>query len=273
MYWRILMELAMNRFKWKGFPEGQIDTRYLELILHEQALAVFFFDDRYNKYFALQGTGQGAINMYHNPTRFTVVGTGNFQGKTFNAKECVPIWANALRVPDHDIIYTYAKRLATFDTTIETNLISQRHTVMIFAEESQRLSWTNIMRQHIEGQPVILGTTGLDMNNIQVFPIATDKDLVLNTLIAKSKVWNECMTLLGVNNANQEKRERLVSDEVAANDDQVRRTRSSALRARQEAAEQINRLYPELNVSVEWDGEVDVRAQSIGESITSGGGE
>ena len=55
-------------------------------------------------------------------------------------------------------------------------------------------------------------------------------------MIARTRIWNECMGLLGVNNANQDKKERLVADEVEANDEQVMAMKNVALNARRMAA-------------------------------------
>jgi len=65
------------------------------------------------------------------------------------------------------------------------------------------------------------------------------------------------MSLFGINNSNQDKKERLVADEVAANNDQVAVMRAINLNARQEACTKINRLFG-TNIWVEYktDGEV-----------------
>jgi hypothetical protein len=59
------------------------------------------------------------------------------------------------------------------------------------------------------------------------------------------------MGMLGINGANQDKKERLVAAEVGANDEQVQASRNVALNARQFACEQINQLWG-LNVSVDF---------------------
>lgn len=267
MYIRVLTELSCNRFKWEGLP-AEVDERFLELTLFRQSLAVFFKDTAEivaankgnlgsrnvaatDRFFAMRGTGFGNVNMYDNPTQFRVLGNGHME-RHLTARQCVPIWSNYLRVPDWDIVTLYAAKLAQVDRTIEINLDQMRLSYIMAVPENQRLSWTNIMRQHSEGQPIIWGTDAMDIESvIQSFPMTIEKDQVLNLQLVKAKLWNECMTLLGINNANQDKKERLVSGEVDANNGQVMASRSVALTARRQAAEQINKMF-KLNVRVEW---------------------
>jgi hypothetical protein len=136
-----------------------------------------------------------------------------------------------------------------------------RHTSVLFVDENERQSYVNLMRQVDEGQPHIFGTPSLDLSKVQAFNLGIDKDQVPNLMLVKTRLWNECMTLLGINNANQDKKERLVSDEVAANNDQVVAARGVSLNARVMAAEQINRMFG-LSVSVGWNPNADMLARA-----------
>lgn len=255
MYLRHLTELAINRFKWTGLPNS-IDPRFLELELFRKALAVFYYDKEFGRHLALAASGNGGLNMYENPVSFTTYGN-RMQTRTLKANQCVPIWSNMLRCPDLDIVLVYAKRLASLDRTIEIASMNLRRTKVIVADENQRLSWQNINRQIDEGVEVIYGTSALDVTQVQVLDVGGDPVGLLNLQISKSKLWNETMTMLGINNANQDKKERVVADEVAANDEQVFATRGIALNSRRLAAELINKKfkYPDgtpLNVSVDY---------------------
>jgi len=258
MYVRVITELSCNRFRWSGLP-NTVDERFLELTLFRQALCIFFKDEgpgskNTDRFFAMRGTGVAPINMYDNPTQYRVLGNGQME-RTLGAKDCVPIWANYLRTPDWDIVQVYATKLANIDRTIEITLDQMRTPYIATIPESQRLSWTNIMKQKTEGEGVIWGTSDLDVEKaIQFFPLTVEKDQVLNLQLAKAKMWNECMTLLGINNANQDKKERLISGEVDANNGQVMASRSVALTARRQAAERINDRYG-LAIDVEWNEE------------------
>jgi len=272
MYKRHLTELAINRFKWTGLPK-EIDSRFLELELFRHALVTFyeetdaeFIRNFGRRFFATAASPMGGLNVYENPIKFRTYGT-HYQAKTLASNGCVPIWANMLRTPDVDIVEVYAEQLAEMTVTIMQNSKLLRKSKIVYANENTRLSWANIVRQIDEGVEVIYGQEdAMNPANIQVLDLGGDPVGVLNLMIAKSKLWNECMTMLGINNANQDKKERLVADEVAANDDQVFATRGIALNSRQYACDQINAKYvdPEtgepLNVSCEFN--TDSEAQS-----------
>lgn len=247
-YVRKLTEISCNRFNWVGMPDT-IDLRFLELTLCRTGLVVFYFNTKYERYLALRGSGAGQQNMYDNPTRFIVTGNAMIN-ETLDANKCVPIWSNYLRQSDMDIITIYAQKFAIIDRTIEINTDNMRHTDVFVVPETERLSWENLIRQRAEGRPTIVGQRGLNLEEtVQHFPTTVEKDQVINLQLVKAKLWNECMTMLGINNANQDKKERLVSAEVDANDGQVMAARGIALNARLEAVERINAMY-NLNVSV-----------------------
>jgi len=280
MYMRHLTELAINRFKWDGLPKS-IDSRFLELELFRHALVTFYeetgeeFVAKYGRrFFATAAAPMGALNVYENPIRYRTYGT-LYQAKTLWKNECVPIWANMLRTPDLDIVEVYAEMLTEMTVTIQINSKNLRKPKIITANENTRLSYANISRQIDEGVEALYAQEdAMNPANIQVLDLGGDPVALLNLMIAKSKMWNECMTMLGINNANQDKKERLVADEVAANDDQVFATRGIALNSRKYACEQINEKYrmPDgtpLNVTVDFNTDSEPMLGDIGESFTA----
>lgn len=274
MYMRILTEFATNRFKWKNLPD-EIDRRFVEYELFRHALVVFFHDDKdFNRYFALRGSGVGKWNMYDNPVTFNAIGNTMINRRLKAGIECIPIWSNTVRVPDWDLVLLQSTKLAEIERTIEINLMAMRKPFMFAVEDTERLTFTNLWRQFQEGEPVIFGTQLLGdslENKVKMFDMKIDKDLVINLQLAKAKIWNETMTFLGINNSNQDKRERLVVDEVGANDQQVSAARNSAMGARKYAVEQINAKYG-LSVEVEWNEDELIENTSDGPMGNSAGG-
>lgn len=260
MYIRIFSELAMNRFKWEGLPTT-VDPRFLEKVLFENALAVFYEDSDFGM-LALRGSPSGEWNMYDNPVSFMV--TGNTQvnknvsasldpdiAPGFEEYGAVPIWSNYARTPDLDIVLTYAEKLANIDRSIEINSSNLRQNKIIVASENRRLSYSNFNRQLEQGVGVIF--TDMDMGEgVSALDIGADPEALRALMETRTRMWGDCMLLLGINNnPGQDKNERLVANEVSANDDQIMAQRSVSLNARQQACEVINRRYS-LNISVRY---------------------
>jgi hypothetical protein len=265
MYQRVLTELAVNRFKWTGLPDS-VDVRFMELTLFARALSVFYDDPDFG-FLALRGGSTGYLNMLNNPVSFTVTGN-HFVSKTIDANDCIPIWANYMRMPDLDIVSVYSQRLADFDRTVEINGLNARQTKVLITSENTKLSMVNFNRQIDEGQNgTQIAASGMPMqdmlSSVQAVDLGIDTEAILNLHIVRTREWNECMGLLGIANANQDKKERLVAAEVGANDEQSDMMRYVNLNARRKAAEEINKKYPQLNVSVEYNTDVDRKAMMI----------
>ena len=90
------------------------------------------------------------------------------------------------------------------------------------------------------------------LNGAGITVLKTDAPYVVDKLDThKMNLWNEALTFLGISNANTEKRERLITDEVKANEQLVEMSANTMLLKRKEAATMINKLFPALNVTVE----------------------
>lgn len=254
MYVRILTEMCMNRFKWEGLPDS-IDPRFLEWTLFRDALSVFYFDKEFDQYMALRASGRDGVNFYDNPTGFTAYGNQVFS-KHLRADECVPIWANYMRLPDIDVVRIFADRLAEADRTVEIDIFASRHPYIVGVGEDERLGMMNAFRAVEEGQPVIFGSETFNARSLSekmsVLNLQLEKGAITEMQDARYRIWNDAMTLLGISTMNSFKKERLVGAEADGADGQAAAMRGVALNARRYACDQINRMFPELNVSVDW---------------------
>ena len=246
-YYYRLMLLARSVFKWEGLPP-KIDEKWIESYLFGYGRCMFFNDKKLGLMVA-KCADSGMINYYDEPTKLTPVAT-NYTTRVSleNHRECVEIRNNDDRIPTSHTIMLYAARLAEVTRTIDLNVCAQKTPVLITCSEKQRFSLKNMYRQWRGGEPVIFGDKGLDTKELNV--LKTDAPYVVDKLSDyKHDLWNECMTFLGINNANMDKRERLVADEVAANDPQIELSAQVMLKAREQACEEINRLFG-TNISV-----------------------
>ena len=85
--------------------------------------------------------------------------------------------------------------------------------------------------------------------------LKTDAPYVSDKLTElKTQTWNECLTA----NVSFQKKERLISDEVSRSMGGTMANRFSVLESRKQACDQINRMFPELNISVEFNEDLNI---------------
>ncbi|URG18053.1 connector protein [Curtobacterium phage Ayka] len=255
MYWRILSELCINRFKWSGLDDTGVNVRFMELTLFQYGLACVFKHSATGKVVAVRATPTGQWDYAMEPIAYTVQGA-NMRTKRLARRFVVPVWPNAMRTTDLDIVAVYAKRLAELDRSIEIAADNARRTMVAFVSENERLSMDNIIRQIREGQPVIrvnsdAYTPGELQQKLAAVNFGSDPDGIEKLHIIRTRMWGECMGLLGFDFANQDKKERVVASEVDANNSQVDAMRFVNLNARRVAAKEISKKF-DLDVKVEY---------------------
>ena len=246
-YFYRLMMLARTMFEWEGLPEG-IDEKHLEQWLFSYGRCVFFKDPN-NGYMIAKCNDSGQYNYYDEPTELTPFGT-NYMGNSLrNGEECILIRNNDDCVPTYPTIRLYAMRLTEIERTIDVNIKAQKTPVIVYCTDKQKQTLKLVYDKYDGNEPVIFGDKQLDANsNFEV--LKTDAPIVFDKLqIHKHSVMNEVMTFLGINNANLDKRERLVDDEVQANNEQILMNANIMLKARERACELINKKYG-LNIKV-----------------------
>ena len=121
--------------------------------------------------------------------------------------------------------------------------------MIISCSEEQKLSLQNAIRQKSQGVPVIFSYDSINLaDTLGVFPNTTPN--ITNELMQlKAQVWNEMVKFLGIENSNNEKKERLITDEIQAGSETTNVFRLGFLKARQQA---INRMFDPLNVGIDW---------------------
>ena len=248
MFFQRLMELAINSFQWINLPDT-IDPRFLELVLFEQGQAIFFKDEVIG-YLALMCTATAPFDVYNVPMRRRAYSSNNGYQKDLTIQDSVIIYNNYLRTNGFLELTQYARRLCEIQRTIDVNVVAQKTPLLLQCSENQRLTLKNVYMQYSGNQPAIFGEKNLMPDSVKVLntqaPYVADKLQIL-----KRQVWNEALTFLGIENANTEKKERLVSDEVNSNLGSVYAQRMARLNARKDACEKINRMFG-LNIDVRY---------------------
>lgn len=247
-YFYRLMLISKALFKWENLPNG-IDEKWIERYLFTEGACLFYKDPNLGFMVAKMGSN-GILNAYDEPTKVFPYATNYiYEGEQLiNNSNCVIIRNNDDMLPTAPTIQLYAYQLTNISRTIDTNIMAMKMPIIVKCTDKQKLSLKQAMNQRNDNEPVIYADKGLNTEEIQI--LKTDAPIVFDKLqIQKHAVWNECMTFLGVNNANMDKRERLVDDEVQANNEQVQACEDVMLKARERACELINKMFG-LNIKV-----------------------
>ena len=247
-YYSRLALLARNIFEWEGLPDS-CNSRYLEDALFWMGKAAFVNDPELG-FLSTCATPAQELNIYNNPVSITAYGTG--YTKQFSAlpkdKEAIFIRNNADAMPTAFYIDQFAYRLYEIQRTIDGQIKSHKTPVIFQGTDKQRLSLKNLAQKYEGNEDIIFVSEKLNTDDIRVInpnPVYM-ADKIHDML---NKVWTDALTFLGINNANTDKRERLNSDEVNANNQMLDYSSNVFLLYRQEAAEEINKMFG-LNISV-----------------------
>lgn len=246
-YYYRLMLIARSIYKWEGLPNG-IKEDWIERYLYNEGSCVFYHDP-IKGFMVSKYTACGNLNHYDEPTLVLPYGTG-YTGKPLeNNVDCVIIRNNDIMRPTSPTLQLYALRLAEATRTSDVNISAQKTPTIILCSDKQKLSLKRALAQVQENEIAIFGDKNLDIEAVKALKI--DAPIVFDKIrLEKHGIWNECMTFLGLNNANQDKRERLVANEVEANNEQVEVCGNVFLKARQNDCERINKMFNQ-NIGVD----------------------
>lgn len=238
-YYQRLMEFAINMFEWRNLPPT-VDERFLELTLYEKGYCLYFNDEVVGN-LALTCTIGGMLDVYRIPTERRAFAVNGYN-KICTSQDSVLIFNNYLHTPTILTIELFARRLYEIERTIDVNVKAQKTPTLVLASEQQRLTMKNLYMQYDGNEPFIFGDKDMEFDGIKC--LKTDAPYVADKLqVLKHQIWNEALTFCGIENSNQDKKERLVADEVGSNYGNIEAQRNVMLNTRRQAADKINRMF------------------------------
>lgn len=251
-YYDKIKELSISVFEWTGLPDS-VDQRYLELMLFERG-GVVFFEDEVLGHLVLPYTFWGRFNIYRLPRKLRAVADNGYN-HNLTIKNSVIIFNNVLRTSSIRDASLFARRLSNFDRVIDVNVNAQKTPVLIRCSEKERLTLLQLYEKYEGNEPFIFGDEGLSANPLS--SVTTQAPFVADQIYdLKTKFWNEMLTFKGISNLNVQKKERLISDEVARSQGGTIASRYSGLMMRQQACEKINKMFG-LNIWCEFRDDID----------------
>ena len=262
-YYDRLIDIAISRFSWTGLPKA-CDPRFIELGLISDGMMLYFHDETlvdeekgFNGDLCLRtmiGTGRTFNRLPVTRRAYTDFG---YNAERTN-EDSVLIFNNYMHKPSIYYFAKFAKELETLDRIIDVNVNAQKTPILIQADENDRLTMKNLYKNYAGNEPFIFSSKSINPDALKVLntgaPFLADRLYELRV-----QKWNEALTYLGISNVTIEKKERLITDEVARANGGTIASRYSPLEARKDACKLINEMFGrEISVTFRDDVNTDL---------------
>lgn len=253
-YTRYFLQKAMSVFKWE-LPELW-DTDYFLYTLYTWGFIAILKTDRFGV-IPQQCTLTG-YNVFYAPKRITV--TNPIMPETLERdidKDCVllkltPDYAGIL-----DLIYFYAGKMALASSAVNVNLLNSKLAYLFTAKnKSVAESFKKMYDQIASGEPAsIIDRNLLDPDGNKTWDFFSQnlhENYIASDILADMrKIEQQFDTDIGIPNANTDKRERLITDEVNANNVETATRCELWLEELKKGCEKVKTMF-DVDISVDW---------------------
>lgn len=238
--------LALNMFKWDGLPDT-MQERHIERLMLNEGRALFFKDPELG-FLCLPCEDASRQNVYGDPLAYRATGFG--YSREIKASDAVLIENNKLRMPTCSALLYFVNQLYEVVRTRDVNLKTLKAPFLVSGDDKTILTVKKVLEDIDDNVFAVFADKSFNLEDaVKVFQ--TGVKCMTNELTdLYHDIMNEALTYLGMNNANTDKRERLITSEAESNNQFIDACASMFLEARERACEEINSKYG-LNMSVE----------------------
>lgn len=270
---KYFLQRAMSVFKFK-IPSHWAKEFFLYCIFQLGFVSVFE-TDKFGVIF--QPCGLYGYNVFYQPTNCIIANPllrGNLKPRI--GKECELIKLQPGYSSIMDIVKVYANAAAM---CIETALVNLENSKMSYffsaSDKSGAESLKKMIDQAHAGNPAVFidklllredGSKTWDT----VFNSIGQNYIVSNVLQDMSKINAMFDTEIGIPSANTDKRERLITDEVNANNIETYSKVQLWFETLTESIERVNKMFDGLDISVEWRNPPKVKDTENSDSVDGG---
>ena len=251
---KYLLQKAMSVFKW-NVPE-EWDKDYFLYTLYCRGFISILYTDRYGV--ICQECAPGGYNLYYRPSYVIVTNPLIKNTLTLNIdSQCVLLKLQ----PDYssimDIVGFYADQLSLCAEALGMNLVNTKSATVFGAEnKAQAEAYKKMYDNTSEGDPaVVIGKNLLnDDGTPNWFPFTQhikESYVASDILSDMRKIEAMFDTEIGIPNANTDKRERLIADEVNANNVETVTRCELWMETIQKGIDKANAMF-NLDMSVTW---------------------
>lgn len=197
-----------------------------------------------------QDCGLYGFDIFYAPTHVTISNPllrGILQPRIHVQCEVLKLTPDYMGI--HDMITYYANKLALCGETVDVNLINTKLAYIFTAgNKAAAASFKHLYDKVASGEPAVVidssltrddGSIGIEMFNQQLHQTY----IADNVLADMRKIEAQFDTEVGIPNANTEKKERLITDEVNANNIETHAKLDLWIESLTECAEKANNMF------------------------------
>mgnify|MGYP002514698125 CR=1 FL=1 len=250
---KYLLQKAISVFNWK-LPENWDKDFFLYGLFCYGHMAVINTD----KFGVVpQYCGLSGYNIYYRPTK-AVITNPLLKGivEPVINEQCTVFKMNADYSGIWDIVTYYADLMALCAQAAGVNLVNSKVSYLLFAEnKAMAESYKAMMDKILSGDPVAVVDKNLHnehgTRSWEIFDQDIKNNYIVNDVLESlRKIENMFSTAVGLPNANTEKKERMIVDEVNANNIETDSNATKWLERFKDVAEKTNKMF-NLNIVVE----------------------
>ena len=251
---KYLFQKAISVFKW-NIPK-EWDHDYFLYTLYGMGYIVILNTDRYGV--ICQHGALGGYNLYYHPSYAIVTNPLIREAITaYIDRDCTVIKL----MPDYtgimDIVGYYADQMALASEAMGVNLVNVKTGTVFGAEDKRKAeSYKKMYDALSSGDPAVVIDKQLldDEGKPTWFPFTQDVKssyVVSDVLSDMRKIEAMFDTVIGIPNANTDKRERLITDEVDSNNVETAALASLWMESLKIGIDQTNNMFG-LSLGVDW---------------------
>lgn len=220
-YTRYLFQKVISVFEFENLPEEWADN-YFKYVLFGYGVIAVLYTDRYGV--ICQDCGLSGYDVFYQPTRCIIANPhlpGLKELKIHENCEIIKLQ------PDYgsvmDLVTTYADLMALALETTGANLLNSKLSYVFFAENKTAAeSFKKLYDRVASGEPMAVIDKNLLLEDgtpaWTMFTQNVGQNYITDRLLNDMKTLEDQFnTVIGVPNANTQKRERMITDEVNAN--------------------------------------------------------
>ena len=236
-----MIELAENVFPFKNVPE-YIDVGYVNKVLLLNGSIAWFYDEVMETVLALPYDVMNGFDIYGRPISIMARSKNGRYYRKLNQGEFIIMYDNSRRLSLLPKIRQRAERIAMCIRTEDINIMQQR-TPRIWRTSADKEQTVSDILNQING--MVENVVSYDNLNLDdLTSVVAPAPYIVNDLdLHIEKEWASFYRLIGITSIVEEKKERLITDEVSMGQGGTVASRYNRYEPRRSAVEAINKKW------------------------------